>query len=325
MARGTQHRKRRPRPNAQLAPATVRSGRPRRPSWEDQLFFGRLRGHARWVFVLIAAAFVVSFVILGVGSGSTGISSALSSLLSGSSASGASLSSLQKQTVAHPKSASAWRAYATKLEEAQQPDNAIAALTKYTQLRPKDQNALLELAGLYLSRANDWNNLYSNTESLTQSLSPSSPVIPKTSSSLAGALNALPSPFASAVSSQYGTDDDERIHEDHRVPERPRHGLSEAHRADPRRRRQPVLARSGGAGRQPAEGRDQGISGVPQAGSVRLARPNRALGDQGAQGPRRLATSTGGGGAQERPIDSRLPYRRPTAADDIRDLSTLDE
>lgn len=205
MARGTQHRKRRPSPNARLATAPAKAGRPRRPSWEDQLFFGRLRTHARWVFVLIAAAFIVSFVVLGVGSGSTGISDALSSLLSGSSATGASLSSLEKQTVAHPKSALAWRNYATKLEEDHQDDNAIAALTQYTTLRPKDQDALLELAGLYLSRATDWNTLYSDTQSLTQALSPSSVLVPKTSSPLGQALSSLPNPLETAVSSEYGS------------------------------------------------------------------------------------------------------------------------
>ncbi len=42
VARGTQHRKRRPRENARLAPAPAKA-RAKRPSWEDQLFFGRLR------------------------------------------------------------------------------------------------------------------------------------------------------------------------------------------------------------------------------------------------------------------------------------------
>ena len=205
MARGTQHRKRRPRPNARLATAPARPARPRRPSWEDQLFFGRLRAHAKWVFVLLALAFAVSFVILGVGSGSTGISDILGNFFSGSSATGASLSSLQKKTVEDPKSATAWSNYANKLEQDHQDDNAIAALTQYTTLRPKDQNALLELAGLYLSRATDWNTLYTNSEALTAALSPSSPLAPKSTSALGKAISSLPTPFASAVSTQYTT------------------------------------------------------------------------------------------------------------------------
>ena len=75
MARGTQHRKRRPPANARVAASTAaKPKRPKRPAYEEQLFFGRLRGHAKWMFVLLAVVFALSFVFLGVGSGSTGIS-----------------------------------------------------------------------------------------------------------------------------------------------------------------------------------------------------------------------------------------------------------
>src|SRR3954453_20847402 len=43
------------------------------PTWEDQLFFSRLRRHAKVVYVLLAIVFAGGFVILGVGSGSTGV------------------------------------------------------------------------------------------------------------------------------------------------------------------------------------------------------------------------------------------------------------
>ncbi len=43
------------------------------PSWEDQLFFSRLRRHAKVVYVLLAVIFAGGFVFLGVGSGSGGI------------------------------------------------------------------------------------------------------------------------------------------------------------------------------------------------------------------------------------------------------------
>ena len=75
MARGTQHRKRRPTSNAAVAQkAKSKPAKPvKQDSWEDQLFFPRLRRHAKWVFVLLAFAFAFSFVLFGVGSGSTGI------------------------------------------------------------------------------------------------------------------------------------------------------------------------------------------------------------------------------------------------------------
>jgi tetratricopeptide (TPR) repeat protein len=205
VARGTQHRKRRPRTHARVASAPVKPARRRRASWEDQLFFGRLRSHARWMFVLLAAAFAISFIILGVGSGSTGISQVLGNFFNGTSATGASLSSLQQQTTLHPKSATAWLNYANKLEQKHQDDNAIAALQSYSKLRPKDQNALLELAGLELSRANDWDTLYIASQTLTEVLNPTPVLSPKASSPLGKALASLPTPFASAVSSQFST------------------------------------------------------------------------------------------------------------------------
>jgi tetratricopeptide (TPR) repeat protein len=206
VARGTQHRKRRPSTNARLAPAAARAhSRPKRAAWEDDLFFGRLRTHARWVFVLIAVAFIVSFVLLGVGSGSSGISQLLGNLLSGTTASGSSLSALQKQTVQHPASATDWLNYANKLEEDHDDDLAITALNRYIDLRPKDQNALLELAGLNLSRATDWENLYSNEQALDEALDPSNPVSPVSSSALGKALGSLPDQIPTAINSSLST------------------------------------------------------------------------------------------------------------------------
>lgn len=204
MARGTQHRKRRPRPDARIASAARAK---RRPEWEEQLFFSRLRSHGRWIFAVLALAFAISFVILGVGSGSTGISQVLGNFFSGNSSSGGtSLSALQQQTVKHPKSAQAWLNYANQLEADQQDDNAIAALTQYLKLRPNDQNELLDLAGLNYSRAEAWDTLYTNTEALqTAEAPPAGSVTPSGSSPLATALNSIPDPLSTAVSSQIGT------------------------------------------------------------------------------------------------------------------------
>ena len=86
MARGTQHRKQRPTPNARVAnQPKAKSKKPKHDSWEDQLFFSRLRNHAKSVFVLLVVVFAFSFVLFGVGSGPSGISDALSNLFNGSS------------------------------------------------------------------------------------------------------------------------------------------------------------------------------------------------------------------------------------------------
>jgi tetratricopeptide (TPR) repeat protein len=204
VARGTQHRKRRPQTNARVAAQTAGTApkRPKRPAYEEQLFFGRLRNHAKIVFVLLAAVFVISFVFLGVGSGSTGISQIVSNFFSGSSGSGKSLSSLEKQTVEHPKSAAAWLAYANKLQQENKLDDAALALTSYTKLRPKDTDQLGVLASLYLRRAQDWNNVYQVQQQYTQALAPSSIVFPKSTSALGKALSTVTNPLTSAVTSQ---------------------------------------------------------------------------------------------------------------------------
>ncbi len=202
MARGTQHRKRRPPANAGVAHAAAAPKRHKRPAYEDQLFFGRLRTHAKVLFVLMAAVFVLTFVFLGVGSGSTGISQIVQNFFSGTSSSGSSLSSLQKKTVEHPKDAAAWLAYANKLQADKQPDNAAAALKTYTTLRPKNPDALNQLAGIYTQRAQDWETLYSASQQRTQALSPSPILTPKSTSKLGKALATITSPLASAVSSQ---------------------------------------------------------------------------------------------------------------------------
>ncbi len=202
MARGTQHRKRRPPANAGVAHAAVAPKRHKRPAYEEQLFFGRLRTHAKVLFVLMAAVFVLTFVFLGVGSGSTGISQIVQNFFSGTSASGSSLSSLQKKTVEHPKEAAAWLAYANKLQADQKLDDAATALTTYTTLKPKDVDALNQLAGIYTQRAQDWETLYSAAQERAQALSPSPVLTPKPSSKLAQGLSTITSPLATAVTSQ---------------------------------------------------------------------------------------------------------------------------
>jgi len=157
------------------------------------------------MFVLLAVVFAVSFVILGVGSGSTGISQVLQNFFNGSSATGPSLSSLQKKTVADPKDAAAWLAYANKLQQKGQGDEAANALQTYITLKPKDQNALLQLAGIYLQRAQDWENLYTAAQAQTQALSPAAILTPKPSTKLGAAISSLPTPIASAISSQSST------------------------------------------------------------------------------------------------------------------------
>jgi tetratricopeptide (TPR) repeat protein len=209
VARGTQHRKRRPPANARVAAELApKPKRPKQASWEDQLFFSRLRGHAKWMFAFLAIVFAFSFIIFGVGSGSTGIGDVLQNFFSGITSTGSSLSSLQKATVKHPKSSTAWRALATKLETDQKVDQSIVALQHYTKLAPKDEAGLEELAGLYLRRARDYETLYENYQTANQPYASGNPFEPKSTTKLGEAYTdttALESPITSLQSTNLNT------------------------------------------------------------------------------------------------------------------------
>jgi tetratricopeptide (TPR) repeat protein len=207
VARGTQHRKRRTQANARVtpAPAKPKAKRVKHQRWEDQLFFSRLRVHAKWVFVFLAVVFAFGFVIFGVGSGSTGISDVLQNFFNGTSSSGASASSLRKKAEAHPQDPTAWHNLATKLESDGKLDDAITALKRYTSLRPHDSSGLQELASLYLRRASDEQQVYTDAQARNQVLAPAQVGQPPATSPLGKALSSLTNPITSAVSTSVNT------------------------------------------------------------------------------------------------------------------------
>jgi tetratricopeptide (TPR) repeat protein len=207
VARGTQHRKRRTPAHARVAPATPK-GKPKRVKherWEDQLFFNRLRLHAKWVFAFLALVFAGTFIFLGVGSGSSGIGDILQNFFQGSGSSGASASSLRKQAEAHPKAAKPWHDLATKLEADGKLDEAIGALKHYTALRPKDQTVLEELASVYLRQATEQQQVYVDAQTRGQLLAPAQVAPPSANSSLGKALSGLTNPIQQAVSGSIGS------------------------------------------------------------------------------------------------------------------------
>jgi tetratricopeptide (TPR) repeat protein len=119
------------------------------------MFFMRLRRSTKPVFLFLALVFALSFVFLGVGSGSSGIGDLLRGNfhLFGGGSSGTSIGKAQDRLKKNPKDAGAYhdlaRAYETKGDN----QKAIEALNGYLVLRPKDANVLTELASLYLSQA----------------------------------------------------------------------------------------------------------------------------------------------------------------------------
>jgi len=206
VARGTQHRKRRPQAHARVAaqPAKPKSKQVKHQSWEDQLFFARLRHHAKWVYALLALVFVIGFVIFGVGSGSTGISDALQNFFSRNSSTGSSASSLQKKAEQNPQQAKLWHDLATKLEADGKLDAAIVALKRYTALKPKDQTVLEELASVDQRRATEFQQIYTDARTRSAILAPTSPFQPVTTSALGKAMASLTNPIQSAVNGDVG-------------------------------------------------------------------------------------------------------------------------
>jgi tetratricopeptide (TPR) repeat protein len=114
------------------------------------MFFPRLRRHAKWMFLFLALVFALGFVGFGVGAGGVGFGD----ILKGSGGSGQpSISKAEQKTLDNPKDAQAFKDLSTAYQADGQTDNAITALEDYSRLRPKDSDALRELAALYLQKA----------------------------------------------------------------------------------------------------------------------------------------------------------------------------
>jgi tetratricopeptide (TPR) repeat protein len=208
VARGTQHRKRRPAQNARAAAVAAPPRKQKPPQWQEELFFQRLRNHAKWAYVGLAIAFVLGFVLLGVGSGSTGISGMFQNAFNFGSGGGTSISNLQDKVAKHPGDASAWRDLATAYETRQRTKDAVGALAQYTALRPKDTNALSELASQYGTLAQSYATDYQNAQANITAASPSAALAPAASTVFGKIFNdpkGLQDPIGSVAAAQAQT------------------------------------------------------------------------------------------------------------------------
>jgi tetratricopeptide (TPR) repeat protein len=146
MARGAaQAQRKRPQP----PPKPKRKAQ----TWEDQLFFARLRRHTKWMFVLLALVFAVGFVAFGVGSGSTGVGGLgdiFGSVFGGStSGTDARIKSDQKKLAANPGDAQTAIDLSTLYEQKLQTSQALATLTHAAKAKPKNLDLLNAIAGIY--------------------------------------------------------------------------------------------------------------------------------------------------------------------------------
>jgi tetratricopeptide (TPR) repeat protein len=151
MARSAQRNKRQPpqRPNARP------EGRPRRPtpaarSYEDQMFFPRLRRQAKWMFVVLALVFGLGYVIFNVGGTipGTGLGDILQNAGGGTGA--PDVGDAEDKVEENPKDPAAKLALADALTQNNRSDEAIPVLESYLDLRPKDADVVSRLAGLYM-------------------------------------------------------------------------------------------------------------------------------------------------------------------------------
>ena len=151
MARADRRRAQRARPAAVTRRADV--------VVEDTMFFPRLRRHAKWVFLFLAIAFALGFVGFGVGAGGVGFGDVFRG--SGSSSGIPSVSDAQKRVDENPKDAQAFRDLATALPGRRHRRTRRSTRSRATSgLRPKDADALRELAGLYLVQVSDAQQKY---------------------------------------------------------------------------------------------------------------------------------------------------------------------
>ena len=146
MARGAAQAQRK-RPQTQ--PKPKRKAR----TWEDELFFARLRRHTKWMFVLLALVFAVGFVAFGVGSGSTGvggIGDIFNSVFGGStSGTDSRIKSDQKKLAANPGDVQTAIDLSTLYQQKQQTSQALAALNHAAKAKPKNLDLLNAIAGIY--------------------------------------------------------------------------------------------------------------------------------------------------------------------------------
>ena len=158
MARGaaSTQRKQRPKPDPKRSKNA--------PAWEEQLFFSRLRRHAKVIYVLLALVFVFSFVLLGVGSGSNGISDALQSVFGQNTGSsiGSQIHDKQQAVARSPRNVSLYLDLAGLYQTDNQEAKALATLRRARQVAPKNLDVINRIASVYGAQAGREGDNYRN-------------------------------------------------------------------------------------------------------------------------------------------------------------------
>jgi predicted Zn-dependent protease len=201
LARASSKRGRGPRTHAR---STVKAGsqptaatppkKRRSSSAEDLMFFPRLRRRAKWVFVFLAVIFAGGFLVFGVGTGvqGTSLGDILQNVFHSGSSNQPSVKDAQKKLAKNPNDAAAQLELANALVANQRIDEAIAALTRYTELKPKDVEGRVQLAGLYDRQATVARQAVVDLQSQSQAETPGQAFRPSSTSPLGAALGQDP-------------------------------------------------------------------------------------------------------------------------------------
>jgi tetratricopeptide (TPR) repeat protein len=159
------------------AQPTKSRGRKRRHSGggnpNQELFFVKMRRGQKWLYGFLAVVFALTFVGVGVGSGTGGLQQLYSGLFG---TGGNPVSKARSEIKDHP--AQGYRDLATAYETKSQNVLAAAALTKYLKLKKTDAGSWAELGGLELTQAQKYTGQYSSAQTAAQSADPSAPFLP---------------------------------------------------------------------------------------------------------------------------------------------------
>jgi tetratricopeptide (TPR) repeat protein len=150
----------------------------------------------------MVVVFVVGFAFLGVGSGGLDLQSLVQDFGAKGGGGGTSISKAQEEVQKHPRNAVAWKKLATAYQNKGRTDDAVAALTRYAALRPKDATQLGQLAQLEKTQADNAATEYQLAYFAQQSSGAGSTFGPSSSSKLG---QALTDPISSAVNTRDST------------------------------------------------------------------------------------------------------------------------
>jgi tetratricopeptide (TPR) repeat protein len=167
-------------------PSTAARARSEYAVIEETLFFNRLRRQAKWAFIFLALVFAVGFVVFGVGSGG-GVG--LGDILQGGSASGApSVDDAREKLRKNPSDAPALLELSSALQTEGRADEAIRPLVRYTQIRKRDEDALRQLASLYVGKATQLRNQAAQAQAEGQIVASPTDFLPPSTTPLGQAL-----------------------------------------------------------------------------------------------------------------------------------------